>query len=338
MNWISEFFNSILLALHLICMNIGVGGAFLALYWEWKASREPRLHPVMRSWAFVMFKSLLIGVLIGILHGWLMWSGAFGKVVMLTGSRLTAGIGEMSVSFILMLVYWLWVKRADLQKTGWGWKLRFFMVIFASTNLLYHFPFFFETVIWLARPENLPKEALTSRQFAAKFVEPEILFRSLHFVIASFAVTGVAAMFIGKRVFNKAQNLSDASEKQASSTFGQGLIKTGAHWVLWPSLCQIPVGVLVTIYQEKSTALRITNVADPIFWIFSISIVLALLLMHRTAKAAFGSEPQKHATAVMHIMITVIVLMSFVSRQSRAWVMQQDDFAGKPIPQATKSN
>ncbi len=287
-------------AAHLLCVNVSVGGPLVCLWLEWREARADALAG--RVGRFLAWTSLLlyvIGMGLGLLLGWLLWTPAYATAVERLGSRAVFGIWELAFSLVLLAVYAFWWQRSRAAGR-WQRLLRATLPLMAGTNLLYHFPPLFAILSSFSGRGEMPAVALDSAGFRQLMFSGEVLSRAVHFWLASMAVTGgVLILFAVKHVEPANRPANDAR-----------VAVWGARLALVSTLLQIPVGLwlLVELSPFAMNALLGHDLLTTS--LFVVSIVLALLLMHLLANVALGTVTRKALLWSVGVLLLVVLLMT----------------------------
>ena len=186
---------ALLLAVHLVCMNISSAGPLLCIWIERYRKKDPET-------AFLLGQSLLrasiqyffVGASVGLLMAGLLWIAGnteFFEVLAIFGSRVYWGISELVFYVVCVwLQLLLWKKEGRKRAI-----LRGFLGVLAATNLLYHFPPLFTAMAEYARTDYEAAHRLTSAEYRELIFTARIMSISCHFWLASIAVTGAWIMF-----------------------------------------------------------------------------------------------------------------------------------------------
>ena len=107
----------LLLAGHLLTVNVAAAGPLVCIWFEWREGRGNELAgSVGRQLAAVAIVSMIIGTLLGFLIGWHNWTPAYKQLVLHLGSRVSWGVVELVFSFLLMILHlWWWYLPAILR-------------------------------------------------------------------------------------------------------------------------------------------------------------------------------------------------------------------------------
>src|SRR5438128_1222496 len=135
---------TILLAAHLLCVNVAAGGPLLGVWLDWRGTRGD--EPAAKGAVYLARASLVgfvAGAALGLWIGWLKWDADYRSLWLGPLSyKLQGAVIEAVFSLVLMLGWWLWLPG----KTGGSIAAvatRALLAMLAATNLLYHFPLLF---------------------------------------------------------------------------------------------------------------------------------------------------------------------------------------------------
>jgi hypothetical protein len=296
-----ELLEAAVLTGHLICVNLAAGGPVVWLILE---SRHRKGDPPAKKLATVLglvsVIALLAGAGIGLLIGWLRWSSDYQALLLQTGSRLWFGVAEWAFSFLLVLGCWLSVRGKSVGR-GPSW-MRSLLLFLACSNLLYHFPVFFTVVDHLRYQDN-PTIQLDSQQFRQLLISPGILARSVHVVVASLAVSGVALAWISHRfMLRSLESTSQETTKQNSVSNPLGEFSTeniyryhrlGLHLAFWPTLSQLIVGFWVLLSLPREIISRLTGQELIATAALIMSLVSVANLIHHLIRGLLRSSDEE---------------------------------------------
>lgn len=300
-----ELLTTLVLALHLMCVNVSSAGPIIAIWLEFKEGRGDRVAGQSGRYLLKMALILLIaGGLLGLVMGLLLWNDEYSDAVLAVGSRIAAGIGEYVFSAVLIGIHLLWWKKKPDAGTGVR-VVRGLLAFLAGTNLLYHFPFLFLVMSGVANGTIEVGDDGKIGPFLEVIAEGSILARALHFVIASFAVAGLMLACYSLRMAREGASEDDQVKVQ----------KWGGQWALIPTLAQLPIGLWMITQLSRPAQQQLMG-KDLIGTILLIVSVLgAFGLMHLLAMVARGKAGKKGLMQAMTAMFVIILLMSGVSRR-----------------------
>lgn len=304
-----ELVITLLLALHLLCVNVASAGPLVGMWLEWREGRGDALAGRTANYlGHACWWSLLAGGLLGLALGTLSWTAEYAALW--SGPmhyKATWAVAEYVFSLMLAGGYLLWRSRAAAQLRG----LRMLLLFLSGSNLLYHFPFLFTIANDLFVQDQLgiatQISPLTAGDFRVQMARPEVLARVMHVVVASFAVTGVVLLGYGLRLQRRGATQGDA----------QRVLRWGGWLALVPTLIQVPVGLWLIAALPPSWQARALG-GDPIaICLLGASVLLALFLLQDLSSLAFGETDRKLAVRAMVTMVLVVVLMTGMLRRIR---------------------
>lgn len=301
-----------LLVPHLLAVNVASAAPLVCVWLEWSAARGNRLAATTaRRLSAHGAVALVVGALIGLLMGWLLWSDSYRTALRLLGSRLHYGGAELLFSLVLMIWHAVWwARRAQASRLGrWG---RGLLAVLAGTNVLYHFPVLMVILARIAAGADALETPLDSPAFRARLVSPEVAARCLHIVFASFAVTGAWLIALAWRDLGRTAAGHDGdANSQADAAV---LARWGARLAVVPTLLQLPsglwlVGTLTPVQQS-----RLFGGDAAVTSAFGASVLLSLWLMHLLAAIGMGDVRRSMLAKTLVVLTAVVALMSFVLR------------------------
>ena len=187
------------------------------------------------------------------------------------------------------------------------------VALLASTNLLYHFPMLFAVIEHTVTTGDTAGEPITSAAFRGLIVQPAILSRATHFILAAIAMCGVMLLGYALRLRRRKADEADV----------QCVAAWGAQIALLPSLAQIPVGLWLTASLSAPLQSAVTG-NDLISTLLLLgSIGLAIWMLQTLAAIAIGDSQRGKLIKAMVLMVVVITLMSGVLQRLRSLGVQQ---------------
>jgi hypothetical protein len=310
-----EIIVALILGAHLLCVDLAAVGPLVCLWLDRKEGRGD--EEAGRAGRFLLKASLhglMVGTLLGVVAGCFLWDAQYRAQLMRLASRVHFGAWEWLFSVVLLYAYrWSW--RDATTCCGAKRRLRWFLPLLASTNLLYHFP-----PLFLIFSQLDPAGAeLTSAQFRARLVDGYVVARTVHFCLAALAVSGITLIIYSLKKGGAAESTSQTYQPA----------KWGARLALLATLLQLPVGIWIILQMGSESQRTVMGGSLITTGLFVASLVGALALMHCLSVLAFGSFQRVLAVRTISLMILVILLMTLVARQSRqqetAWHQSQPE-------------
>ena len=320
------------LASHLICMNVASVMPLVAVWFE---RREAQGDLVAGEWGRkLLWQSLgllLAGVGFGALVGFVLWNTAYDTALDRMWTKVLFGIAELFFSLVLILVQALWWRRprmsadgatattsAPVASKGKGSRIGRAVLAFLSTsNLLYHFPILMVVMSRAAAGLDAEPQVLDAAAFRARMVDPLILSRCLHFIVASPAITG--AWMIAWAWLRSGDNSGNGettaqSEDSIVASGYERLAVWGARLALVPTLLQIPTGIWLLVAQPAHIQSRLMGGQMIPTICFGLSVFLAMSLMHLLASISLGKATRPKMLRTLIVLSAVVVLMTVVLR------------------------
>jgi hypothetical protein len=305
---LQELLISVLLAIHLIAINLSCGGPLLCIGLR-ACSRDDHSHGSMRqmdlarSLAWLSLWALVVGMATG---GVLLFLPAFddywSAMKRFPASAYWAAGFELLFSVVCLWAYaGLW-RRME----RWRWVHAIFALL-ATTNLLYHFP---PLMIVLGKLANYPlwatEQVINRQEFLKLMSRGEVLSLTFHFSLASLAVGGVGAIAIFAR--------QDALEPLATH---RKFCSRGALVALASTLLQLPVGVWVLLVlsdAERGSLFGANLLASTVFW---GGLITALYFLQGLTRIVFSDFCNRDCQRVVWLLFIVVLFMSAALRLSR---------------------
>jgi hypothetical protein len=292
---------SLLLAAHLLCVNVAAGGPLLAAWLDWRAVRGDLSSARAAAYlARLSLIGLVAGAALGLIVGWLQWDSDYRALWLGPLSyKLTGAVIEAVFSLVLLVGWWLWLPgRAGGSRTAAG--IRIFLALLASTNLLYHFPLLFSVAARLKASGNTSGPVISGAAFRS-LIDGQAAAMTLHVALASLAVAGM--MLLGSAL---------RWQRRGDATSAEKIGRLGAHWALVSSLIQLPVGVWLLMSLRPEAQAAIMGQSTVGILLFVASILTALWLLNDLSQLTLGEFQRHLAIRAMIAMLVTIMLMTMM--------------------------
>lgn len=302
----------VLLAAHLMCMNVAAGAPLVAVWLEWKDRRGDAIAPrAARYLAKCAAVALLAGSVLGLALGWLRWTPEYQTIWQVQlADKLRWGIRELIVSLVTLLIYLVW-RRVELP-TRFGFIGRSCLLLLTGTNLLYHFPPLLIVANKFAdgaipRSIEIPGNIVTAQVFRQLMLLDETPALWIHFGLASIAMGGLVLLGLSLRRLK-----SDEDPRGA---------KRIAAWGGWsafiPTCLQLLVGLWLLVATPPDMQSQLTGSALGPTACLITSLVLVVWLLRELAEVTLGEPTRGGLIRAMIAMTLVIVLMTAARQLSR---------------------
>jgi cytochrome c len=247
--------------MHILFVNVMVGGAWLTFWYQLRGRTEKRYDRLAYEIASTITVNKSIAVVLGV--GPLLAINTIYTVWFYTANALTGAfwisiIPLVIVAFVLTYIHkYMWHQMEHVKLLH--------IAIAGVVSLLFLFiPLIFLTNINLML---LPDRWAGVQGFLSALLLPNVLPRYAHFVLASFAMTGLMMVWLFRR---------RSEEEVAETGFDRAeLVRKGYQWALWPTAAQFVIGPIALLTLPKTQ--------EPIhlvMMIFGLSILVSLGMVH----------------------------------------------------------
>jgi hypothetical protein len=295
-------FSTLLLAAHLVCVNIAAGAPLVCAWLEWRGGELAlRAARSLGRWALA---TLVVGSLLGLTLGCLLWTPTYAALW--RGPlhyKLVWAIAELAFSLVLAAGYWLLGRRRQANSRARR-IARGTMALLSGTNLLYHFPPLFIIARQLHASQSPVEGEIRGaafRQLMAAGATPALI---VHVALASLALAGAVLIWIALRWQRKGRT-DDAAR----------VAMWGGRWSLAATALQLPVGLWTLAALPTASQSRLMGNDEIATALFLVSMVLALWLVRELAAVAMGETTRAVLIRAIAAMLVVVTLMTAMQRQ-----------------------
>jgi hypothetical protein len=306
----------ILVAVHLLAVNIAGAGPIVAIWLESRAKKSADSAAwvaAARALALWSISAAVLGVVLGLVALEMLLHGpaegrtsAFAAAIRnVAEDRWWFTGSEIAFYLLCMLGYVVLLGKSR------AWAIpRRVLAVAAATNLLYHFPALFTILGVVATRTELVGVSLDRVLFHKLLVDPEVMSRVVHVWLASFAVTGVLTSWIAwrQRKFTSANELSDETRSQSA---------IGGKIAIIATLVQVPVGIWVLMALPENQQHRLVGGDWLATTIFGLAIFTSLGLMHHLAMLALRDLSARRVVLSASLISAVVLLMTAALQLAR---------------------
>ena len=304
----------VLLALHLICMNLSGGLPVLAAWLHRQGNRkekgasDPAMEQVARDAIWQALVMLFVGIGLGFGLAGVMWldndRGLF-EIFPAFAYKIYWGLAEL-VFYVACLGIYLSLATDRFRESSVASGFRYLLAILAATNLLYHFPPLFAVMSRSAQSPQAFSHVVYASQFRLLLLQDQVMPLMLHVYLAVLAVAPISTP--SKLPPTDASPPPPPQRMMAAKRLmGISLIAT---------LAQLPVGVWLLMRFDAVGQSRLmgSDLAGTIC--LGLSVLLAFRLMHQMASATFGSPTRHESRQVGTTLLLIILLMTAALRRA----------------------
>lgn len=297
---------SLLLAVHLLCVNVASGGPIVAAWLDWRGMRGS--DAAARAAVFLgraVLVGLLLGAALGVLVGWLKWTPEYAALWLGPLSYKLKWTMLEAVFSLLMLAGWSWFLPGQAGGRRWVVAMRSLVAVLAATNLMYHFPVLFSVAGRLQEAGQTTGAILRGREFRA-LIGRETIGLGVHVALASVAVAG-AMLLVGAR-----RMLARGDAESAV------IARWGGRWALVPTLIQLPLGLYMLSILPPGEQMRLMGGSSMGILLFVGALASAFWLMNDLAQIAMGEVTRGLLTRAVAAMVVTVSLMTGMQLQTRS--------------------
>lgn len=297
-----EILVAVILAAHLLCVDIASAGPLVCIWLDWRGRRDAAAREAGRWLTKASLAGLVVGGLLGLAAGAIYWTPEYRSILHRLQSKIYWAGWELSFSLVLNVIYAAWLTRTAAPSAA-AWSVRSLLALVSASNLLYHFPLLMSVIAKLATQRDFDGPPIDAAAFRGQMVAADILANSCHFWLASLAVTGVAIVWYALRLRH---DDVDAARRVAH---------WGAFIALVPTLLQLPVGIWLLTTQSPAAQQRLLGDVIGVS-LLGASVVASLSLMHQLAAIAFGDVERRTWWKAVWLTALVVLLMTAAQRRT----------------------
>lgn len=302
-----EVLLSLVLAMHLLCVNIASGGPIVAAWLDWRGVRGDETAAAgakyLATWSLA---TLLAGAALGVLVGWLKWDADHRALWLGPLSyKLRWAVLEAVFSLLLTAGWWWWLPSRGGGRRS-GAIGRSFLALLSATNLLYHFPVLFVVAARLEEAGQITGAPIGGAAFRPLMIQGETPALALHVVLASIAVAGTVLLGLALRF-----------QRQGNAEAAANAAVWGGRWAVVPTIAQLPVGLWTLTMLGPSTQSRLMGNDSLATLLFLASLAAAFWLVRELVAVAMGECSRTaliRSTAAMLVTVTLMTAMQQAGR------------------------
>jgi hypothetical protein len=297
-----EGLTTILLAVHLLAMNVASAGPLVCIWLGWRPRKFGELRSRLgHTMAWFCVRALVVGMVTGGL-----------LLAIIPGSNLWPALRRFPAS-----AYWF--AGAELMfalvcmvclAVAWNTLSRWWLALLAfasATNLLYHFPPLMAVIGRLvANAEWTAAPIIDRPTLLTLMARAEILALACHFGMSSFAVAAALVLHL----------ISRGSANESPDEI-QPIGRGAAVIALCTSLLQVPIGIwlLASLPSTSRTALLGNNIWAS--FAFVAALVTTIKLMQQLVTIVLGETDEKILRQIILLICGIVLFMTVSLRLSR---------------------
>ncbi len=274
--------------LHLIAMNLTVGGAFIAAICSLRRRTDAFANRLTTDLLGILPTSLAFTITLGV-AALLFVQVLYGNL--LYASSILMGVFWIAVIPTLIVAYYgLYYSKAHPARSGALWLS---VILLLAIGFVYvnNFTLMMSPERWLAMYHN------SVAGLSLNWSDPTLAPRYLHFMLGAFAIAGFA--LFGAGVWNR------------STEYGQWMMRQGAHWFVAPTvlnyligmwfLMALPRPILVDLFAGSKLSASLIGIG----MLLPLAALAHVMLASRTEKTLLHFR-----LAVVTTLLTLIVMVA----------------------------
>ena len=314
--------------LHIIFVNMTVAGSVFAVVNEIRGMLKKNKIYDLLAYQLAKQTSILksLAVVLGVAPLLLIsviYTQYFYPATILIGKAWLALIVLLIIAFLLLYVYSFSWERLQEKK-----MLHLVFGISGSLILLFIPLIFIVSVVSMLYPEMWSG---AGGFFHSLFYYPQILQRYFHFMLASFAVTGLA-MYIWNRRKIKTLRLQDSVAKEEITAYEYG--KTfGIATALWTTALQLIAGTLLLVSLKQEVMLLYMGEDTVLTGLLIGSIFISLLLIY-FLYMAMRTDAKHWFNLSLSTFVLIIAFMGWMRHEVReSYIEPHEQLSPKTVQQ-----
>ena len=300
----------LVLSVHLVAMNLAGAGPLFGIWLGRRGeSNDPVWDRLGQKVAWLSFWAFLLGMITG--GGQMFFApsdGLWEALARFPNRGLWIAAAELLFSLVCLALYaGYWT---TLRKHRW-WHAT--LALLSSSNLLYHFPPLMSVIGKLANDPTWAETPVLDRAALLPLMgRAEIVALSVHFVLASLAVSAVAVLWLSSKSKEASKSKRDDWEKTTLP-----LVRRAAWVALLTSAVQLPVGfwLLVSLPQTIRTSMMGDSAIASLAFVGAM--LLTFVLFQRLLTVAIGTIESGDLRMVGWVLATLVLLMTATLYESR---------------------
>lgn len=290
--WILVFLLILSFLLHILFINLMVGGSILTFWYEIRGLKNKDYDTLARKIAGTITVNKSLAVVLGVaplLSINVLYTVYFYSANALTGNMWISVVPWVTVAFLVLYLHkYTWDRLEDNKTLHIG-------ILFIGVISFLMIPFIFLTNINLML---FPEKWGVVKGFADALTLPNVFPRYLHFITASMAITGLfLAWWFGRKSFKMVDNFKSITKKDIKKQMlNLALIATGMQFIFGPLL-------FLTLPPQ--------GVTWNLFWVISGGVTVASIVIYQLWKL-INEKTEIISRRFYVVVVLLFILVSFM--------------------------
>jgi hypothetical protein len=297
----------IVVTMHLLVIGWAVAGPFLGLWLAWRERHrgDSIARAIGKKVLGLSLAALVAAIVLGVAAVALLWKTDrhpyFDAAAQVPVRRYWFGLVELAFSLVCLAAAWrLWPTGGGRECARRFWT-RSSLMLLAATNLTYHFPPLFSVIgVYCTRPDlwgaGLP--------FTTILVDPEVFARTLHHLLASFAIAGSTLGHL-----TRISDLPEVARDRVAAWGGRIALAAVAG--------QLLSGTYVLVEMPAASRDRLMGGDLLATLAFAASLLATVALLHSLAVVSLGDVGTRRLATVVVLLVLVVFLMVAARQRTR---------------------
>ncbi|HVC99077.1 MAG TPA: hypothetical protein VND64_35760 [Pirellulales bacterium] len=308
---------------HLMAVAWAVAGPFVGMWLAWRQRLcDDTAAAVAGKYVLgLSLVALAAAIVLGLAALGLLWwqfrHPYFDAAAQVPPRRYGFGLVELMFSLVCLSAAWKWSPPVGAAEGAARFWTRWSLVLLAATNLTYHFPPLFTVIgVYCTRPQRwgdpLP--------FTTMLVDPEVIARTIHYLLAAFAVTG-ATLATVTRPFVHA-GLPDAARGRVAAW--------GGRIALAAVVGQLLSGTYLLVEMPAASRELLLGGDSIATAAFAASLLATIALLHSLAAVSLGDSDRRRLRAAVCLVALVMFLMVATRHRTRnQWLSEGEGIGNR---------
>ena len=274
--------------LHIIAMNLTVGGTAIAVMCAARRKRDALAERLADDLLGILPFSLAFTITLGV-AALLFVQVLYGNL--LYASSILVGAFWIAVIPVLIVAYYgLYYSKSHPGRSGWLW---FSLLLMLAIGFVYvnNFTLMLSPQRWLAMYRH------STAGLNLNWGDPSLVPRYLHFMLGAFAIAGfmVFAAGVWKR----------------STDYGQWMLLHGSQWFVVPTVLNYLVGMWFLLSLPKPVLIELFTGSPLAASLIGVGMLMPLAAIAHVVLAARTAKTLLHARlGILATLLTLIVMVA----------------------------
>lgn len=302
----------IVLAIHLVAVDLAMAGPLVAIGLQWRARRrgDGEASNLARRLGLWSIGGAVLGIALGFVTLLLaphVESAAYRQALAKIPAARWWFVAAELVFYLVCMVAYVGLWRRMQHRPVWHALL----AVLAATDLMYHFPPLFAVVSSLSVRPQLSPLPLDHALFWRVLLMPQTLAMVLHHWLAGISVAAMTAVLLNMVPTPGHWPAANGASPQVATSKWAGRVALAA------TLSQLAVGIWLLLAVPAGMQNALLGEDWLATGLFAVAVILALGLMHHLAMIALGDVRRGAIIRAAAMMFATILTMTGTLQRAR---------------------